>query len=587
MGQKVSHHRRNRFQSTTASALVITLAYAGLGIVTPGHAQQSDSDVADEAQRDVIRVIGEKIDRSYQQSFTSVGLLTSEEIKNSTISDTNDAFDFMANVRSFASRNGNNGFMIRGVNADGITQPANSAALISVNIDGVSQSAEGLKRGSRGIWDAEQIEVLRGPQSTLQGRNALAGAVVIKTKDPTWTPELSVRGIFGELDRREAAVAASGPIIDDVLAVRISSEYRRKTTDISLTDPANQPLIEDKFSNVRGKVLYQPHFSDDLTILLTVNHTTDFPTSAPVSGPNFFDRVFTRPSSSVELRDMEVTNYSANISYDISDGITLRSISAFNDTELSIKSAPSSTDFVRSDTREDGDFTQEVRLEISEPIAGLTGVAGLFYGSFSQEIDTSILIGGLPYQVGTFENDVESLAAYIDLRYSLLENLSIIFGGRFQHDDVGNGRNIISIVGNSNSRQESGFDVFLPKAGVSYDITPNQTIAATLNRGYRQGFVEVEAGAPTILNPVDPEFMLAYELAYRASGFNDRLTFGTNVFYNDYTDQQIAVFHPTLRPLSNTRNAIGSSSYGAEIEARFNVGNGLRVFGALGVLETK
>lgn len=569
---------------TTASAAI---ASAGFLSATPAQAQQDEDAATRVGSVPAIVVIGEKIDRSYLETFTSVGVVTADDLAAFNIGDTNDAYELLANVRSFPSNRGNNGFMIRGLNADGVTQPSNSTPLISVIIDGVTQSAEGLKRGSRGVWDADRIEVLRGPQSTLQGRNALAGAVVVKTKDPTFTPEASARVIVGELDRREGAAVVSGPIIEDTLALRVSGEYREEKTDVNFTDPANARLGEDEFYNLRGKLLYTPAFSDQLTVLLMANHTFDAPTAAPVSGPAFFDRVFNVASTFTEFREMKVDIYSADIAYALKDGLTLRSISAYNATDLDIASAPGITTFVRKDTREDSDFTQEFRLEIGSPVYGVSGVAGLYYGSFEGQTNSSITVNGNPFQDGVFKNETETIAAYADLRYGFTERLDVLFGGRYQRDEVRNAQDVNSISGVILSDREADFNVFLPKAGLSYGLTPTQNIAVTANRGYRQGFTEIEVGTTNIVNAVDPEYVWTYEIAYRLSALDERLTFGANVFYNDYKDQQIAVIDADFPPLTNTRTAAESSSYGAELQAQYDFGDGLRVFGSLGLLETE
>lgn len=539
-----------------------------------------------------ITVYGEKVERSYLDTYTSVGIVTAEDLEDYNIGDTADAFDRMGNVRWFQD-GGNSGFMIRGLNADGVTQPSNSASLISVVVDGVTQSPEGLKRGSRGLWDVEQMEVLRGPQSSLQGRNALAGAVIVKTKDPTYEPEALARVIYGSSDRKEAAFAVSGPIIEDQLAVRLAGETRRMTSDIEFTDSVNEPLGEDEYNNFRGKVLIEPEAADGLKVLLTAARTYDAPTAAPVSDP-FFDRVLTSPGLTTEFREMTLYNYAADMSYEFDSGVILRSVSAYNDTDLEVKSAPSSAPlFVRDEHRKDGDFTQELRLELGEETDGLSGVAGAFYGNFSQETDTFISgfdpVGGIfvTVQDGTFLNETETMAAYFDARYRFMERLSLIAGLRYQHDEVRNKADIASTFGPTISDRSTEFDVFLPTAGLAFDIDDEQTLTATARRGYRQGFTQVLVGTPDTVVEVEPEFVWTYELAYRFESPENRLTLGANIFYNDYTDQQIDIPDPVLAPLSNTRNAGESESYGAEIEGRYDFGNGLNAFGSLGVVKTE
>ena len=137
---------------------------------------------------------GEKVARDYFRTFTSIGVVTGQEINDFTVPDLKRSFDLLGNVRSFPANAGNNGFVIRGLNSEGVTQPTKSAPIISVVVDGAIQNGEATRRGARGVWDVEQIEVLRGPQSTLQGRNSLGGAVLVKTKDPTFTPELILDG---------------------------------------------------------------------------------------------------------------------------------------------------------------------------------------------------------------------------------------------------------------------------------------------------------------------------------------------------------------------------------------------------------
>ena len=583
---------------TVDAALRILLAGTNLSYeMTPTGASILPARNAQATKGDAVQLLpiyisGERTQRTYLETFTSVGVATQYDIETYKFDEIEDVFSSMANVRSNPANNGNNGFQIRGLNADGVTQPGNSAGLISVIIDGVTQSAEGLKRGVRGLWDVKQVEVLRGPQSTLQGRNALAGAVIIETNDPTYELEVGARLLVGNLNQKEGGFVVSGPIIEDQLAFRVSGEFQEHTKETTFVDAGNEPLGEDRYRSLRAKVLLEPSALPDLSVLLSASHVYDQPATNTVDGPNYFDRIFAGAATYTEFRRMEVDNFAAHISYDVTDDITLHSISAINNTDLRLQSAPASTVFFRDESRQDKDFTQDIYAEVKPSGNGLSGVLGLFYGSFEQDIDTSINVvispfGLLGYQNGIILRETETKAVYADFRYRFNDWVSLLAGGRFQSDEVHSLVDIASDVnGPTYNDGTAAFEVFLPKGGVAFDLTDTQTIALTVSKGYRQGFTEVQAGTTNTINKVDPEFQWTYEAAYRDEQF-DGLTFGVNVFYNSYTDQQVAIYDPVLAPLTNTLNVAESTSYGAEIEGRYKLNKSWQFFGSLGLLKTE
>lgn len=596
---------------------VLLWACVGLtmGTYGPAHGQ--------EIALDGIVISGEKIDRSYLDTTTSVGVATQEDIETYSIDSVFESFNRMANVRHFPTRGGNSAFQIRGLNANGISEIGNAVPLVSVIIDGATQNREGILRGSRSTWDMRQIEVLRGPQSSLYGRAALAGAVVIESNDPTYHWEAAFKAAGASHEYREGGLMLSGPLIDKQLAFRISGEWLRAENDIHYTDPLNDELGDDELTNLRGKLLFEPQAIPGLSALFTFSSVRDKPASTSVDG-NFFDRVFDGgsgagpPFSSLftEFRETEVDNYIANVSYELGAGYTLRSVSAFIDTKLNVSSPPAnSAIYLREDSRTGEDFTQDLRIEIDDKTRGLSGVVGAFYGDFSELNDSTIIadIGlgndppipvGLtaPVQLGQFANDTETTAVYADLKYNVFGPWSIIGGLRYQKDKVRNFSDSAQLVGldfstfppaptpiyiSNNYDVENTFDVWLPKGGLAYQIDNTQTVSATASRGYRQGYAENIFGTP-VINTVNPEFVWTYELAYRLVSEDKRLTFGTNLFYNDYSDQQITIFaRDGSIPFTNSVNAGSSHSYGAEFEATYDFGNGLRVFGSLGLLKTE
>lgn len=587
---------------TPAQALGAMLAGTGLsysltpsGDVVLARQQPSDAPITMKP----IVVTGNKIKRSLRDTPTSIGVVTSEQIQDLMITDTFDSFNTLANVRRVNTDGGSDAFQIRGLNADGISDISNPANLVSLIIDGATQNSEGLRRGARSTWDIEQIEVLRGPQSGLYGRAALAGAVVLKSKDPTYDYEGAAQVNAGTMNARGGSLMVSGPIVEDQVAIRLSSDVQKEDKDITIVDPLNEPFKEDEYYNLRAKLLVEPSAIPKLRALFTVNHAHDQTATALVSEP-FFDRVFEGSGLSSEGRDIDVNNYIADVSYFLTNTITLRSISAFIDTDLQIFSAPGSPVFLRDDLRDGRDFTQDFGLEIDdENGSGLSGVLGAFYGNFEQKTDTDIQIdldaffgsgptGVLsPFQTGSSRTETESMALYSDLKYKIYGPISLLGGLRYQHDSVRNQSDIYSALSGATAYDvEATFDVWLPKIGLSYEINDENTVSAVASRGYRQGFTESIAGTD-LQNDVDPEHVWTYELSYRYESVANGLSVGANVFYNDYTDQQIVVVNPNFAPLTNTFNVGDSYSYGAEIEGRYDHGNGVTLFGSLGLLKTE
>ncbi|MEM6943493.1 MAG: TonB-dependent receptor [Pseudomonadota bacterium] len=563
--------------------LLSILSTAALGVGT-------GLGMAQTVKLDPIVVVGEKVERSFLETTTSVGVVTSEDLENYAIFDLFDGFDRLANVR-INETDGNNALQIRGLNADGISDIANAQPLISVIIDGATQNNEGIRRGLRSSWDLEQVEVLRGPQSGLYGRAALAGAVVIESKDPTFFWEAGARGFGGNNETGGAAFVISGPVIEDEVAFRASGEFRTRDLNIDYADPDNEFLGVDDVLNFRTKLLIEPEAVPGLSALFTFNRNVDQTGSRLVSGPDFFDRFLEGEAAFSELREATVDNYIAEISYDLSDTLTARSITAFIDTDLEISSAPAATTFIRDDIRNGGDITEELRLEIDDPEGtGVTGVLGAYYANVETETETDILIdlgnGLIPAQTGTIENGTETIAFYADLRWNAYGPFSLLGGLRYQRDKVGTNADTVTLAGPRAFDLQETFDVFLPKAGLAFEIDETQSVAVTAARGYRQGFSELIIGTGE-QNDVDPEFVWTYELAYRFVSPELGLTLGANAFFNQYRDQQISIVNPDFPPFTNTFNIGSSRSYGAEIEGRYDLGNGLQLFGAVGLLDTE
>ena len=178
---------------------------------------------------------------------------------------------------------GNEGPAVRGIDGTGPASGANAflagtRSRFNLQVDGRPASYNEIVFGDAGIWDVQQIEILRGPQSTLQGRNAIAGTLAMKTRDPTFEREIKVRAVGGNMQNRQYSAALSGPIVDEQVAFRLSADQKTSESYV-LTSPFVSRWREiDEPRKVethqfRGKLLLKPRALEGFSALLTLSHS--------------------------------------------------------------------------------------------------------------------------------------------------------------------------------------------------------------------------------------------------------------------------------------------------------------------------
>jgi iron complex outermembrane recepter protein len=621
--------KRNKKKQALRRASGTRVATPSAAPAPPAAAPQATDDAAAAATapggpaQDTVSVPGivlegEKALRTLSDTTTSIGVVTGAQIKTQQIQDLQEALNNTVNVIAPEGSRGNSGISIRGINSEGLTQQQNSAAapVISVNIDGATQNPEATRRGARALWDIEQVEVLRGPQSTLQSRNSLAGSVFIKTNDPRYVLESVVEGSFGSNDLKVGGFVLNAPIVANQVALRVAGQLAEGDKGIDYTDRENDALDEERLANIRAKLLVEPDSISGLSALFTVARTEDRPAVTSVTGPDFSDRVFSLGTSAVDFRQTDTDNYISDIAYQISPAIKFRSVTAYAGTFTEVSTAAGSSLQRIRDERDGGDFTQDLRIEIDKNSSGISGVAGFFYGQFENSRDALLdqdfgrafdFLGIFPpgffvtIQDLDLQTKTTSVAGYADLRYRFLEKFELQAGGRILRDDVKTrsrgevfdfdafitglgGGTLVLQNAPANSATDVSFTEVLPKAGLSYDLTGNQTIGATFTQGYRAGFTEVTT---TGFNTVNPEFLDAYEISYRSQWFGRSLDFNANAFYYDYSDQQVAVEDPVIPGFVTILNAASSHAYGAEFDVRWRPNAAWQLFAGVGILKTQ
>ncbi|MEM8767260.1 MAG: TonB-dependent receptor, partial [Pseudomonadota bacterium] len=207
-------------------------------------------------------VYGTKQNLSLQDTQTSVELFTTEQIDEMVLFSLDDILLRTANV---SMQNVQTGFSIRGISIGG-TGGAGSGRTANVYVDGAPLSPNA-QQGVQTLWDIEQVEILLGPQSTVQGRNALAGAIVMRSLDPTYEWTFRGRAQAASQETGKGSFALSGPLIEDQLAFRLAYDYQ--TYDAGVTEVETGIAQEFQDSHMlRGKLLIEPKALEKLRVEL-------------------------------------------------------------------------------------------------------------------------------------------------------------------------------------------------------------------------------------------------------------------------------------------------------------------------------
>jgi outer membrane receptor protein involved in Fe transport len=496
----------------------------------------------------------------------------------------------------------NSGFVIRGMSTEGFV-PA-GAPMGSVYVDGVLQTRYSARFGARNLLDVEQVEVYRGPQSTLSGRAATAGAVYIKTKDPVFEPQAEVSGTLGNNDLVGMAFTASLPVIDDQLAVRLSGSFENAETTVSYPGYeqfANHDSFKKEISrNLRAKLLLQPAGMPDTKVLLNYSYSNDRPNERLIGeGPDFGlddnrGDWYAFPTYA-EFRQIKVHNAGLEVTHQFSEALKLTSQSGFHYGNTIRKSVDQGTPGLVNGIDGDVDDTlvsQEIRLNYDNG-QRWSWVAGIFasYQSYDSTFDAALD----PYLelAETFERKTTNLAAFGEATYEFLPSWKVTLGGRLDYlreKTLQNNADTYPYGGVPfEYENRADFDEvnFVPKIALSKEIGDTHTVGVVYSQGFRTGgfYVNYNTGEAAYY---DPETAKNYELFFKGRFFGGRLTLNSNLFYTTYDDQQIEIRpDPNNQSYRETANAASSRAWGLEFEPAFQVTERLSMFASVGYLDTE
>lgn len=485
-------------------------------------------------------------------SITAVGATELEESRVSAIDDINGK---IANFHVVHDQDpGTNIITVRGIGTSRLL-----ASAVAYSVDGVIlPDADAFLTD---LSDAQSVEVLRGPQGALYGRNAIAGVVNVTTQRPTADPSGEVRASYGNNDSMELFGAVSGPVAGDRLLGRFSGKLSR--TDGWLENQFDGRKVDhDRRGRVAGRLIFEA--TDDLSFDLRLSHVDQRGGAAPLSS---FDVLGTTGGEITDDLASIEPNLDARThsTWRVSDAAfvaewqtgvgTLTSISAYDRVDVGYQADLDATPIsaaVAQQSRGTRGKSQELRFT-SPSSDRLRYIVGAYYSKTEREIHS---VAGLDYcfllplpfcptppgtttaltfaDAAWTRGDFEQSAVFAQTNYDLTDALELTAALRYDRDSREQLDRLTQRV------DSAAFDKLQPKVSLAWKITPQHLLYGTFAEGFKSGgFNPPPPPGAAFSLVVDQEETRSYEAGFKSTFWEDRLRANLAVFYTDYTNPQM------------------------------------------------
>ncbi|KWH38280.1 hypothetical protein WT61_07830 [Burkholderia stagnalis] len=592
----------------TAKPVAASSAAASPSSTTPAKAA---APVAEAQLKDVV-VTAERRLQSAQRVGTSVSVISGDDLKTLNVETVNDLQHATPSVEvEPAFGGGQPQFRIRGVGFTDYT--SNNASTVGVNVDDIAYALPIQTQGQ--LFDIARVEVLRGPQGTLYGRNTTGGTVNFVTNQPTRDFEAGASVEYGTHNLLTTEGYVSGPLSD-----RVRGRFAFTTQDFGAWQnnrATNQTLGNHDSAAARGQLDwdvtrdFKLHFgahggfdkSDNTGLYLFTPYTSAktgevIPADADRTKTGWgvspaFSRATGLSTDAKPGRDNVNGGVDLTATWNLGP-VELKSITAYNYLHRREYADWDATRYHDSDEYFDdtvNEVTQELRAS-SRGDTRLRWVTGLFYSHDDLDekfySDFSDRLGFIA--LTRYRQSVDTLGVYGQATYDITKRLRGIVGLRQEHErrelrGFGSGMLTPSFVpfagfqgGDANqsltSNGTSG------KIGLEFDLAPATMLYATVSRGYKSGgFTAHNTGNSNALAPFKPETLTAYEVGFK-SDLTRSLRWNVSAFHYDYRDQQVlsATFDPNSQSLIGTFvNAPKSRIDGFETDLKWQPLRGLEI----------
>ncbi|ROT97358.1 TonB-dependent receptor [Altererythrobacter sp. FM1] len=531
---------------------------------------QSSEAVAEESGEAVggdIIVTAQRREQRLQDVPISISAVNSSTLENTGVTGTSQLQSVVPNLVVVKSVGAAAPFL-RGIGSSSADIAAESS--VAIYVDGVYQPS--VYANVFEFNGLERIEVLKGPQGTLFGRNATGGVVQVVTKAPSFSPEMNFAVSYGNYETVSAAGYVSAGLSDNV-AANLAVQYQNQNEGWGRNVTLGTDDYYARDFNARAKLLFTPGDATEITLAGNYGKFTHHNIglqNPPGAGQGFLGRYQTAGNDDAFV-DGEGYGGSLTATHDFGS-FQIRSITAYSkfDATQTIDQDASPLHVVR------GDFVIDTRM-VSEEFhimapsdAKFQWLAGVFYYNYDAAINptkiTGLAFSPLPGVSLFGVDETRSISGFAQGTYPLTDKLSVTAGIRYTRDEVTytGSQNISDSPVALDPEQTKKLVTEKPtwRVSLDYKFSPEVLGYISYNRGTKSGGFSLGT-APSFNTGFLPEQLDAYEAGLKTELFDRKLIFNTSAFYYDFENIQ---FQRVVAGVVQTVNGPSAKLYGAEVE---------------------